>query len=46
MVNDFFDKENFILKGENDDLNMIYRDELKLLEILLFCDFMSGWIYY
>lgn len=46
MANDSSDKENFTSKGENDDLNMIYRDELKSLEISLSRDFMSGWIYY
>ena len=45
-ANDSSNKENVTSKGENEDLNMIYRDELKSLEISLSRDFMSGWIYY
>lgn len=46
IVNDSFHKENVTSKSENNDLNMLYRDELKSLEISLSRDFMSSWIYY
>lgn len=41
-----FFEDNVIFKSKNDDLNEFYREEFKLLEILLFWDFMSSWIYY
>ena len=46
IANDSSSKENVTSKSENDDLNIIYRDELKSLEISLSRDFMSSWIYY
>ena len=46
IANDSSKKENVTSKDKNEDLNMIYRDELKSLEISLSRDFMSGWIYY
>lgn len=46
IANDSSNKENVTSKSENDDLNMLYRDELKSLEISLSRDFMSSWIYY
>ncbi|KAL9972535.1 hypothetical protein ACROYT_G018861 [Oculina patagonica] len=46
IANESSNKENVTSKSENDDLNMLYRDELKSLEISLSRDFMSSWIYY
>ena len=46
IANDSSDKENVTSKSEKEDLNIIYRDELKSLEISLSRDFMSSWIYY
>lgn len=46
FANDSSSKENVTSKSENEDLNMIYRDELKSLEISLSREFMSSWIYY
>ena len=46
IVNDSSNKQNVTSKSENDDLNVLYRDELKSLEISLSRDFMSSWIYY
>ena len=46
IENDSSRKENVTSKSENDDLNEIYRDELKSLEISLSRDFMNSWIYY
>ncbi|KAJ7382172.1 hypothetical protein OS493_036605 [Desmophyllum pertusum] len=46
IVNDTSNKDSVTSKSENDDLNVLYRDELKSLEISLSRDFMSSWIYY
>ena len=39
-------EDNVTSKSKNDDLNELYREELKSLEISLSRDFMSSWIYY
>ena len=39
-------KDNFAVDNQDEDLNLLYRKELKSLEISLSQDFMSNWIYY
>ena len=46
VINKTSNEDKVTLKSKNDDLNELYREELKSLEISLSRDFMSSWIYY